>query len=371
MVSGQPGLSVLIGAGETSSSGREIFDWVFRRLPVPARVAILETPAGFELNSAQVAGRVADFLRHRLQNYRPQVTIVPARKRDTPFSPEAPQIAEMIPGADLLFMGPGSPTYAVRQLQDSLAWHTMVATHRLGAALVLASAAVVSAGAYALPVYEIYKVGEDLHWQRGLDLFGPYGLNLAFVPHWNNRDGGAELDTSRCYMGRARFERLMAMLPNDVTVVGIDEHTALIFHLESQTCQVRGKGGVTVMRNGDGQRFEPGDAFPVHELGRYRRQEVHAGIPEQVWANVRRLRAQARMNTPLNPDAEVQRLVEDREKARARRDWVTADRLRERIAALGWLIEDTEHGPRLRPADGVAERVELSESELTSARTPR
>lgn len=26
-------------------------------LPVPLRVAILETPAGFELNSAQVAGR--------------------------------------------------------------------------------------------------------------------------------------------------------------------------------------------------------------------------------------------------------------------------------------------------------------------------
>ena len=359
----QPGAVVLIGAGETSAAGRKIWDWLLRDYQLPVRVAILETPAGFELNSAQVAERVADFLRHRLQNYRLQVTIVPARSRDTAFSPDAPQIAEMIPGADLLFMGPGSPTYAVRQLKDSLAWHTMVATHRLGAALVLASAAVVSAGAYALPVYEIYKVGEELHWKQGLDLFGPYGLNLVFVPHWNNTDGGAELDTSRCYMGRARFGGLMDMLPDDVTVVGIDEHTALIVRLESQTCQVRGKGGVMVIRDGVGQRFLPGDAFPIHKLGSYQRREADAGIPEQIWANVRRLRAQARANAPLNPPAEVRRLVEDREKARARGDWASADCLRERIAASGWSIQDTEQGPQFEPLDGRAPVAELSETE--------
>ena len=88
-----PGLIVLFGSGETSASGRKVFDWLLRRLPVPVRVAILETPAGFELNSPQVAGRIGEFLSHRLQNYRPQVTIVPARKRGTPFSPDDPGLA--------------------------------------------------------------------------------------------------------------------------------------------------------------------------------------------------------------------------------------------------------------------------------------
>ena len=77
--------------------------------------------------------------------------------------------------ADLIFMGPGSPTYAVRQLQGQpgLALHAWRAT-AWERRLVLASAAVVAISAYALPVYEIYKVGEDLHWNEGLDFFGLY-----------------------------------------------------------------------------------------------------------------------------------------------------------------------------------------------------
>lgn len=62
---------MLFGSGETSPGGRKVFDTVLRRLPAPPKLALLETPAGFELNSAQVIGRVADFLR-RLQNYHPR-----------------------------------------------------------------------------------------------------------------------------------------------------------------------------------------------------------------------------------------------------------------------------------------------------------
>ena len=47
----QPGLVILLGSGERTPSGRRIFDWLFRRLPPPVRLAILETPAGFEPSS--------------------------------------------------------------------------------------------------------------------------------------------------------------------------------------------------------------------------------------------------------------------------------------------------------------------------------
>jgi cysteinyl-tRNA synthetase len=47
-------------------------------------------------------------------------------------------------------------------------------------------------------------------------------------------------------------------------------------------------------------------------------------------------------------DAAVERLAQEREQARKRRDFATADRLRTQIAALGYTIEDTPRGPRLK-----------------------
>jgi len=338
---------VCFGSGETSASGRKIWDWLFRRLSPPIHVAVLETPAGFELNSAQVAGRVGDFLRRRLQNYRPQVTIIPARKRGTPFSPDNPEVVAPLLQANVVFMGPGSPTYAVRQLKDSLAWHMLVARHRRGAAIVLASAAVIAASVRALPVYEIYKVGEELHWRHGLDFFGAYSLSLVFIPHWNNTEGGAELDTSRCFMGRSRFERLLSLLPDDVTVVGIDEHTALAVDIAARRCQVLGKGGVTRIRDGEERHFTSGTNFPLTELGPFQMPHPEDGIPPEVWQRVLEAETQPVAEPSPEPPPEVLALVAQRQVARERRDWPTADALREQIAALGWRVIDTPEGPRL------------------------
>jgi cyanophycinase-like exopeptidase len=349
----QPGLVVLFGSGETSASGRKIYGWLMRRLSSPIRVAVLETPAGFELNSAQVAGRVADFIRHRLQNYHPQVTVVPARKRGTAFSPDDAEITAPLLQANAIFMGPGSPTYAVRQLQHSLAWYRLVACHRMGAAVILASAATVAASAHTLPVYEIYKVGEDVHWRQGLDFFGPYGLSLVFIPHWNNAEGGAELDTSRCFIGQIRFEQLVAMLPSEITVVGIDEHTALVVDLEDRRCQVMGQGRVTLLREGQERCFSRRVTFAVTELGPFHMPEPRTGIPPEVWQKVQIIQAQVRAAAIPEPPTEVLTLVEKRESARARRDWAVADALREQITTLGWQVLDTPQGPRLEPEQGA------------------
>jgi hypothetical protein len=346
----QPGPVILFGSGETSASGQKVFDWLLRRLPSPVRVAIVETPAGFELNSAQVAGRIGAFLDHRLQNYRPQVTVVPARKRGTPCSPDNLEIAALIPGAHAIFLGPGSPTYAVRQLRDSLTWQTVLACHRLGAALVLASAATVAAGAYALPVYEIYKVGEDLHWRDGLDLLGPYGLSLALISHWNNNDGGADLDTSRCWMGHGRFKKLMVMLPPGTTIVGIDEHTALVMDLASGDCRVMGRGRVSVLRGGEEQRFEHGHSFGLSELGPFHQPLGQVELPAEVEMLARTAQSPTPPEVMLSPPPEVLLLAKEREEARTRRDWAAADALRSKIGALGWQVLDTPDGPHLEPA---------------------
>ena len=343
------GLVALFGSGETSANGRKVYDWVMSRMSPPIRTAVLETPAGFQPNSALVAGKVAEFIRERMANYRPQVEVIAARQRGTPFSPDNPEVVAPLFAANLIFLGPGSPTYTVRQLQDSLAWQAVVARHRLGASLVLASAATVAAGTYALPVYEIFKAGADLHWQAGLDLFGLYGLSVVFVPHWDNAEGGADLDTRRCFMGLERFTRLLAMLPATVTVVGIDEHTALVVDLHAGTLRVLGRGCITLVLRGSEQRCTGGDAFALAELGDYHLPEPGAGLPAEIWSRAHGVQEEAPL--PRTPPPELLALVQEREAARARRDWAAADSLRQRMAALGWQVGDTPQGPRLDPTE--------------------
>lgn len=367
----RPGRVVLLGSGETSPSGRKAFEEVFRRFDHPPRLALLETPAGFELNSARVIGRVAEFLQHHLQNYQPQVEIVPARKRESSFSPDLEEVIAPLWQAEVIFMGPGSPTYAVRQLRDSLAWQVILARHYLGADLVLASAATIAISRFALPVYEIYKVGEDLHWKQGLNFFGLYDLSLVFIPHWNNNEGGADLDTSRCFMGRERFARLIELLPEPCLVIGIDEKTALFMDLASMTARVFGNGGVTLIHHGESHESAYGQTLADQELNDLARQmgsHVHYfqagaifpldiccpfclpepgfGIPSTIWS--RALQQASQSPEEDRPPLEVMELVQARQEARQKRDWAIADALRSQIEALGWLIQDTPQGPQVK-----------------------
>jgi cysteinyl-tRNA synthetase len=49
--------------------------------------------------------------------------------------------------------------------------------------------------------------------------------------------------------------------------------------------------------------------------------------------------------------ADVAALAQQREKARADKDWVESDRLRETMKAAGWQVEDGANGQRLTPID--------------------
>ena len=325
-------------------AGGRIFEMLARELPQPLKITILETPAGFELNSAQVAGRVAEFLETRLQNYKPQIEVVPARKRGTNFSPDDPEIVRPLLFADMIFLGPGSPTYAVRQLKDSLAWDILRTRHRLGATLVFASAATIAAGAWSLPVYEIFKVGEDVHAKPGLGLFADFGLQLSIIPHWNNAEGGADLDTSRCFVGLERFNQWCDELPPENTTIGLDEHTGLVIDFQTGECQVHGVSSVSLVRECDPEIYATGSKFPLSELGEFKLPApLSAGIPVDVWEMV------MAANEPEDdtPPSAVLSLLDIRQQARADKNWAESDRLRDEIAALGWQVQDTPEGQEL------------------------
>ncbi len=349
----KPGKIALIGSGETSASGGKTFETVLRNLRASPKIAVLETPAGFELNSPQVAGKVGEYLAKRLQNFHPQIEVIPARKRGTEFSPDNPAILRPLFDADLIFFGPGSPTYTVRQLENSLAWEWIWARHLLGAALVVASAATIALGSLALPVYEIFKVGEDPHWKPGLRFFEPYGLNLVIIPHWNNNQGGDEVDTSHCFIGKLRFELLMEHLPPHARVIGIDEHTSLIMDFQSREATVQGRSNVHVLGTHEEYTFQSGEKFSLEILGNLQiPSSIETILSPTIWAQ-----ALAFQNTATSPDnaaptipREITTLVEEREKARLARNWEKADSLRKQILEMGYVIRDTPHGPEILPA---------------------
>lgn len=341
------GQIAFLGSGETSLAGGRIFESLAKRINEPLRVALLETPAGFELNSSQVVGKVGEFMKTRLQNYKPVVEVVPARKKNSAFSPDDPEILKPLLDANLIFMGPGSPTYAVRQLRDSLAWDLVRARHRLGATLVFASAATISVGAHVLPVYEIYKAGQDVHQPPGLDLFADFGLRLSFLPHWNNTDGGDDLDTSRCFVGMERFEQWRGLLPSGHTVIGLDEHTGLIMDFEKGECAVSGVGSVSLARERGLKIFPSGESFAMSGLGNATLPKFDAGISSVA---LEMLRSAQSLQKDETPDADVLSLVEQRQSARASKNWAESDRLRDQIAARGWTVKDTPEGPALTRA---------------------
>jgi len=338
------GRIAFLGSGETSLAGGRIFESLARQLSGPLHVSIMETTAGFELNSLQVAGRVGEFLKARLQNYKPTIDIIPARKQGTEFSPDNPEILKPLLNANIIFMGPGSPSYAVRQLRGSLAWDIIRARHRLGATLIFASAATISVGTWALPVYEIYKVGEDVHSKPGLDLFADFGMHLSFVPHWNNAEGGADLDTSRCFMGMDRFLQWCGLLPSENITIGLDEHTGLILDFENGQCEVSGVSSVSLVRECDPEIFPSGAKFDLKELGQFKSPSpLENGIRPEVWEMIHDAE---KMDENAPPD-EALKLLEQRKEARARKDFAESDRLREQISSLGWVVQDSKEGQKL------------------------
>jgi len=337
---------ILFGSGETLPASGKAYEHVARLLGSPLDISILETPAGFQPNTQIVAQKVADFISRRLQNFKPSTKLIPARSKCDEFSTNNPQILAPMLTSNWVFMGPGSPTYAIPQLHDSLTLEYLYALHHMGSALTFSSAGVLAISSLTLPVYEIYKVGEDLHWVKGLNFFSRFGLDTIFIPHWNNNDGGAELDTSRCFMGIDRFQQLKELLPVQLPIIGIDEQTALTISFEEKmNWKITGKGTVTIIQDDKKSVFPKGiynsSDFGIDLITPMRESDVIENIISKIKA-IRNAKADILSD-------EVRLLAEKRFEARQTKDWEKSDNFRNQINALGWKIFDTTDGFELLP----------------------
>lgn len=233
---------LLFGSGETAPSSVDIYRQTFLQLNKrDLRIILITTPAGFQPNVEHVYQEVKDFLLTSLPDFNLTIDILFANNL---ADANNFHLVSQLDSADIIFTGPGSPTYAAKHLNNSLLIKKIVERVKSGASLILASAATIAFSHHTLPVYEIYKVGEELHWQPGLNIYHALWQDLTVIPHFNNTEGGANLDTSYCFMGEHRATQLLAQLPPHTPVLGLDEHTALIIDLNSGEQQVRGKGSL-------------------------------------------------------------------------------------------------------------------------------
>ncbi len=262
-----PRLLVLMGSGETAPTMTGHHRQIFSMLggshvsgpPVPA--VMLDTPFGFQENAPILSERTVEYFKESA--FRPVEVAGVARTDGDPVALESG--LNRIRGAQWVFAGPGSPTFALAQWKDTPIPDLLREKLRTGGAVVFSSAAALTIGVKTVPVYEIYKVGIDPFWLDGLDLLSETGINAAVIPHYNNNEGGNH-DTRFCYLGERRLAMLEPLLPEGAFVLGVDEHTGVIMNLDEDTAEIIGKGVLTIRRNGESIEFQSGEKVSMDVL---------------------------------------------------------------------------------------------------------
>jgi len=236
-------LLVVMGSGETAPTMVKIHREVLA-VPGEGTAVMLDTPFAFQLNADDLVSKTKAYFAESVGT---DVEVASWRRTDAPLVEQERALARLHE-ARWAFAGPGSPTYALRQWRGTALPGALLDVATRGGTLVFGSAAACTLGTHSIPVYEIYKVGEDPHWEEGLDLLGRLtGLEAVVIPHYDNSEGGAH-DTNFCYLGEQRLALLEAELPEDVGVLGVDEHTALILDLDTRMGRVLGNGLVSLRR---------------------------------------------------------------------------------------------------------------------------
>ena len=352
----------------------------------------LDTPYGFQENADELTERIRAYFEDSVGR---EVHPVRFRSRLDATDDPAGHAGEMakLRAARWVFAGPGSPSYALRTWADSAvgpALHDRLSPEGGGGAVVFASAAALTLGVVTVPVYEVYKVGEDPRWLDGLDVLGrATGLAAAVVPHFDNTEGGTH-DTRFCYLGERRLRRLEHELPAETFVLGVDEHTGLIMDLDARSARVVGRGGVTV-RSGDRVTVSPtGSTVTFEQLADWGACEPRAvepvasvlrgdhvtsaadvdallqagdvaggvrallelesapdGDPASISALIARVGALAttpRVDVRSVVQPYLDLLLELRSEARANKRFADADAIRHRLVGLGVEIRDTPDG---------------------------
>ncbi|MCU1587711.1 MAG: cyanophycinase [Frankiales bacterium] len=192
----------LVGSGEYLPVMAEVERLLLQgRPPRYVQIPTAAAPEGEESVSTWVALGVA-------QAERLGVEAVPVVVRDRDDA-DSPELAALVQGAGLVYLSGGNPPYLARTLRDTRVWQAVLEAWQAGAAL-----AGCSAGAMALSAWVPDIRAAQAEPDPGLGVVP----DLRVIPHF---------DKLIQWMPDL-VDRYLDALPADVTLVGIDEETALI-----------------------------------------------------------------------------------------------------------------------------------------------
>lgn len=255
-----------MGSGETAPTMVTTHRRLTSLLPSPVKAVVLDTPYGFQENAPELAAKAVEYFNTSIN-----VDLVVAglvRLHDTHLTADPVAIERglrALSDADYIFAGPGSPTYALRQWAGSSVARIMIDKLTNGGIVTFASAAALTLGKATVPVYEVYKVGQDVQALDGLDILASIGINAALIPHYDNTEG-ANHDTRFCYLGEARLQMFESLLDADTYVLGVDEHTGLIIDIDAATATVVGNSNVTIRLRSESFVYPTGSVIPLSLL---------------------------------------------------------------------------------------------------------
>ena len=261
-----PRILAIMGSGETTPTMVTTHRRLTSLLPSPVKAVVLDTPYGFQENAPELATKAVEYFKTSIN-----VDLVVAglvRLHDTHIAADPVAIERglrALSDADYIFAGPGSPTYALRQWAGSSVARIIIDKLNNGGIVTFASAAALTLGKATVPVYEVYKVGQDVQALDGLDILAAIGINAAVIPHYDNTEG-ANHDTRFCYLGEARLQMFESLLDEDTYVLGVDEHTGLVIDLDAATASVVGNSNVTIRLRTESFVYPTGSVIPLSLL---------------------------------------------------------------------------------------------------------
>jgi cyanophycinase len=168
---------------------------------------------------------------------------------------EDPAILAELEGADLFYFSGGSPPYLIDTMQGTPAWEIILKRHRQGAALAGCSAGAIMFGSYTFN-HRAVMAGEPVVWRPAIGLLP----GLAIIAHFDR--------FSRRW-GPENMRALQESAPPEVTLVGIDEDTALLRSGAGGDAAwtVTGCGSVSLFRPGrEPAVFAAGARVPLQDV---------------------------------------------------------------------------------------------------------
>ncbi|HEY1292470.1 MAG TPA: Type 1 glutamine amidotransferase-like domain-containing protein [Chloroflexota bacterium] len=234
--SDRAGPIALVGSGEYLPQMEEVDRVLLEHVGGrSARVVVLPTAAGLETPASPrrwAQAGVGHFTRLGARAEAANILV-----RDDAFDQ---RWLALLQSADFIYFSGGSPRHVIETFVDSPAWEVIRARHAAGAVLAGCSAGAMAFGRFTLQPRRLWSTEPDDGVPPADTWYPALGLvpNLVVLPHF---------DRWIARMGPTTLTHLAGSLAQDLTLIGVDEDTALVRFDASSAWQVMGRQSVSII----------------------------------------------------------------------------------------------------------------------------